>query len=439
VLDPALQPTTRWGRFRARVEILRYHVSVRISPYFESFIFIEKLLLVLAMSVIKGGNAQAGCQAAVYFVFTLLVISVWPFRQLDVRIPLRFWLPGLPARWQPDPAAPSTEYRVGWHKSRFGYAWKNYFTIVDALNFTALSANLVPFVNIITALGASGTGASVLAVFLIGLNLMKSARKRQAMRLLHACADARLPSPRAVLLTLAAWIACVVTWQTQSHELIKLDRARSAQRSLLKAKQAAGEDDAPAAPPPSGNVLSFVASPLQASPASRHSSIVEPPLASDVELVYGDVNADSAPGEDGVQPAVAACAGAARKSRGASLMSTAEPSYAASPASDDIVANADAWDVDAVVGAETPGAGIDVSADKVDYTLDVDGNELKEDDIGCRESCWAMFRSAAGFARGELLTERTFEEICASISIAVRMRTPNSHSMPADVDCSLRW
>jgi hypothetical protein len=420
VLDPALQPTTRWGRFRARAEVLRYHVSVRISPYFESFIFIEKLLLVLAMSVIKGGNAQAGCQAAVYFVFTLLVISVWPFRQLDVRIPLLFWLPGLPSRWHPDPAAPATEYRVGWQKIRFGYAWKNHFTIVDALNFTALSANLVPFVNIITALGASGTGASVLAVFLIGLNLMKSACKRQSMRLLHACADARLPSPRAVLLTLAAWIACVVTWQTQSHELIKLDRTRSAQRALLKAKQAAGEDDAPP-PPPSGDVPSFVASPLQASPASRHSSIVEPPLASDVELVHGDVNADSAPGEeDGVQPAVAACAGAARKSRGASLMSAADPSYAASPAADDIVANADAWDVDAAAGAETAGAGIDVSADKVDYTLDVD--ELKEDDIGCRESCWAMFRSAAGFARGELLTERTFEEVCASISIAVSLK-----------------
>jgi hypothetical protein len=44
-----------------------------------------------------------------------------------------------------------------------------------------------------------------------------------------------------ILLTLVAWIACVATWQTQSSELIALDRVRARARAArLKEKELAG-------------------------------------------------------------------------------------------------------------------------------------------------------------------------------------------------------
>ena len=167
---PAAAAATRRGRLLWHLQVVRYRTSVRISPYFESFIFTEKLGLVLCMHLIVGGRAQAAAQAAVYAIFALLITAVWPFQRLDVRVGLRAWAPWLPARWRPE----AVEVRVGhkhpegWRVARYGFLWVSHLTVGDALNVCALTANLVPLINIVSALIAGDNGEGVLQCFLIG-------------------------------------------------------------------------------------------------------------------------------------------------------------------------------------------------------------------------------------------------------------------------------
>jgi hypothetical protein len=219
-LERGVSPGTRWERFKD----WRFKVSVHVSPFFESFLFVEKLMLVLAMHTISTPGGQAGAQAAIYVIFALLVAFIWPFRKLDVRIGLFFWWSTLPARWQPESDLPS--FHVGWRRVCCGYVWRNHITLLDCLNLTALSANVVPFVNIIATLmvGEGGQGEAVLAVFLIGAHFRAWARHAGSVFMcLHHLSGVNCLE---IALTVAAWVSCVVTWQTQTLSLVKLERQR---------------------------------------------------------------------------------------------------------------------------------------------------------------------------------------------------------------------
>jgi hypothetical protein len=188
----------------------RRALSRAVSPFFESFIFLEKACLVIAARLLSSSTAQAAVQAAIYALWAALVALAWPFQRLDVHIPLLVWAPLLPRRFwpahAPDVPAPGALalLPVGWRRApaRLGWLWVSHLRIGDALNWTAVSANLVPLVNIVAALAAGGHAASVLDLFLIGLNVLK------------------------ILLTLAAWLACVANWRTQTQELALLRAAR---------------------------------------------------------------------------------------------------------------------------------------------------------------------------------------------------------------------
>jgi hypothetical protein len=164
------QPATRRQRLVARIQAAQFRACVAMSTYFESSIYVQKMLLVLATHLVGGVNGKAGVQVAVYAVFATILLFVWPYRQLDVRISLLGWAPVLPRRMHP--AAPGagvdSEYKTGWRKAQFGYVWSSHLTITDALNWTALSANVVPLITLVCGLlFGSDNSNGVLGIFLI--------------------------------------------------------------------------------------------------------------------------------------------------------------------------------------------------------------------------------------------------------------------------------
>jgi hypothetical protein len=88
-----------WEWFVWRLKMLRYRLSVRFAPYFESLIFVEKLLLVVGQHNFTTPGRQATAQLVVYALFSISIAVLWPFKRMEVRLPLVFWLPVIPKRW----------------------------------------------------------------------------------------------------------------------------------------------------------------------------------------------------------------------------------------------------------------------------------------------------------------------------------------------------
>jgi hypothetical protein len=324
------QPRT----YCARLHLLRYKISVAVSPYFESLLFVEKLLLVLSMQIIPTLDAQAGAQAAVYAVFSVLLVCVWPYRKLDVRIGVHFWWPCLSRCSMPPDGEAITSYHVGWRKGRWGYMWRQHVTLVDALNFTALSSQVVPLLNILLTVLAGGRGAGVLAIFLIGLNCTQ------------------------IGLTLAAWISCVVTWQTQTKELLKLDRARAAIKALRARRRAYGDTD-------SDDDDDVLASRARLATAE----------SSDDDSMHAPAGVHATP------------ASLIAMTRAMQLVST---------------------DVPALARWESAGAMLPSPAARDARSRD------RTKPPGCFPLCWAWSKTIVGVALSEL-TDRSYQEVCTAI------------------------
>jgi hypothetical protein len=151
---------------------------------------------VLSAHLLRTPFMQAIAQSAVYATWSFLVAAAWPYQRLDVHLPLVAWVPYLPARFRA-----SSDWRPVLDGGG-GWVWVSHLRISDALNWTALSANVVPLVNVVTAVASQGRAATVFDLFLIGLNVAK------------------------ILLTLSAWVSCFVSWQLQARELAVLRAAR---------------------------------------------------------------------------------------------------------------------------------------------------------------------------------------------------------------------
>jgi hypothetical protein len=403
-----------------------------ITPLQECFIFVEKLALVLAMRMLPSITAKAVAQAAVYASFAILQMYLWPFQSLDARIPLVVWVPWLPARYRVEmrsdeditagtaqgsaaaaAALSAARHLPGWRATRRGWQWRSHFFVADALNYSTLSANLVPLLNIIITIGASGRGVDVLNIFLIGLNCMK------------------------IVFTLAAWISFVAIWQLQSRELVNLDRVRAAQRAAAKARALTGEPD----PEDEKNVrlarASFPNMPRFGAKSADTDAV------QDVDGFAAEITPAPQPARTATAPMRAATAAVSSDGvDGWSFDDAAAPSAAPSARSGkhSPATAAAVWaptaEVDGVAGwsdeaaaafASTPapheyqaqqsfGAGVDMNADRVGYTeaeelaaleaLGEAGAFKKE-----KVSLWATFRAATGLGRAALVMERTPEEV----------------------------
>ena len=73
-------PTTRRARFVHSFKKTRFRIRLSVSAYYECFIFVEKLLLVVAMHMLSSINAKAIAQAVVYAIYALLQMYLWPFQ-----------------------------------------------------------------------------------------------------------------------------------------------------------------------------------------------------------------------------------------------------------------------------------------------------------------------------------------------------------------------
>lgn len=103
----------------------RRALASTLSCYFESFIFVEKLLLVVALRMVAASSMQALAQGGCYLLMSALVLLVWPCQQLDVRIHLFAWSPYVPPSRVLEPSAPA--WQSGWRRKRgWGYILKSH-------------------------------------------------------------------------------------------------------------------------------------------------------------------------------------------------------------------------------------------------------------------------------------------------------------------------
>ena len=183
---PVRARLTRWQRVRIALASLRFVVRVRLSRYYESVLFIQRFLIVLAAYVLRdSAPQQAAFQICMYACFGLFGAWVKPFRCLDLRAPLPWWLsPPLP--WLPEELAASladgTQDDLGWHiidSETECYGWFpgwyrcDHVVLLDVLNYTHLSSNVVLMLTVASVLAANGRGTILLTILLVGINMLQ--------------------------------------------------------------------------------------------------------------------------------------------------------------------------------------------------------------------------------------------------------------------------
>jgi hypothetical protein len=334
-------------------------------------VYVQKLLLLLAKNLSPGVTFQALASAGVYFVQAIVVLLVWPCQRLDVRIFVTVWVPVLPARWQPSTdvqkaAQRKTARLIGWRRTGragCGWVWSGHLHISDALNVTYMSANVIPFLNIVSVLAANGSGAGILKVFLIGLNILN------------------------LLCVLAIYLFCVVKWKLQSRDLIALRRG-----DVVTEESNPFVRPAPAA-------LDVAAA--AGGPSNFEASGSEP------QLNWDDAWRDAPAGGE---------------EAGLSSIDGWDPAANHPPGGLDLRADmaflsaVDGWDTSI---AHPPG-GVDLTveafAEDAEEEVEADGVALKN--AGCCTSSLAMMQVASGLAKRSLTFRRPVEEVASTIVAA---------------------
>ena len=162
------------GRTRSRVVVATLRSGLRrasrlAAPYFECFYYAQRLLLIAAGHAFPTAGAAAAGQATVLAAGAMLIAALAPLQRLDVRLPLRFWVPLRVRRATADGSdAP------GWRRGPFSMGWSydSHVMLFDALNATAVAANLVPMLTILAAVAARGAASPAMGLFILGLNAL---------------------------------------------------------------------------------------------------------------------------------------------------------------------------------------------------------------------------------------------------------------------------
>jgi hypothetical protein len=168
------------------------------APYFECVYYAQRLLLLAAGHAFPTATAAAAGQAAVFAAGAALIAALAPLQRLDVRLPLRFWAP---MRLSRAPACAGDA--SGWRKGPCGLGWSyaSHVMVFDALNATAVAANLVPMLTIVAAVAAVGPAAPAMGFFVLGLNALM------------------------LIATVAIWLGGVAAFREQAAELAALREA----------------------------------------------------------------------------------------------------------------------------------------------------------------------------------------------------------------------
>ena len=213
-------------RLLDRLDAVRLHVSLRVAPVFEAFIYIQKLLLLVALNLASSTGLLAASHAIIYAGMACAVALIWPCRRLNVFVPALFWVPHVPAKYQPSTEAmqaarkASRLFPKGFQRHpKRGWVWRGHVLINDVLNIALLFANVVPFLNVVLVLIPSKAGTGVLQTFLIGLNCIN------------------------IIITLGSWLFSIATWRFQAMELLRV-------KSGKKPSGASGSIDATGYVPP---------------------------------------------------------------------------------------------------------------------------------------------------------------------------------------------
>jgi len=210
---------------RLRLALLR-----NLAPSWEALLLCQKLALALVTNLLPDiGPLRALALMALFVVWAALTAFVRPFQRLDVRIPVRLWLPSMPLRWRPADAAVSAQprgpaaepaaaaraaeaaavtHRFSVCGIRCGWLLVTHLFVGDALNMTAISANVVQAVSLGVALAAGGNGETALGFALIGFNLLN------------------------LVLAMAAWFTCVVTWRVTTQLLLDMAQAEKEEEDV---------------------------------------------------------------------------------------------------------------------------------------------------------------------------------------------------------------
>ena len=197
-------------QFRARLDRLTYKYAVACAPYFESMVYTEKFLVLIALHLVRKPALQTAIQIVVYSAMSCIIFVLWPCQRLEVNIFAMAWLPHLPLPWR---------IGTGWRKARFGWLWTGHILVQDALNFTTLAANIVPHFNVVTVALSNGRGTGVLQTFLIGLNVLNTT---------SIC---------------ATWLYSVVSWRVQSQELLAMKKSVSVSGETAAADEGSEQHD----------------------------------------------------------------------------------------------------------------------------------------------------------------------------------------------------
>jgi hypothetical protein len=344
----------------------------------------QKLLLLIAKNLSPGATFQALASAGVYLVMAIIVLLVWPCQRLDVRVFVKLWVPFLPVRWQPSAASAQkaaqrqTARPIGWRRpasAGYGWVWSGHLHISDALNVTYMSANVIPFLNIVSVLAASGKGIDILKVFLIGLNILN------------------------LMCVLAIYLFCVVKWKLQSRDLIALKRG-----------DVVTEESNPFARPPQAPLALAAASTARVLSLSELAASGSDPQASWDGYAWRDAPAG---GEEEEHAAAVTPA----------QVDGWDPTANHPPGGLDLRADmaflsaVDGWDT----SIEHPPGGIDLTVETfVKYGEEEEAGEgdaaLKT--AGCCTSSLALAQVASGLAKQSLTFRRPVEEVASTIVAA---------------------
>ena len=198
-------------RLLDRLDAIRLHTSLLVAPVFESFIYVQKLLLLIVLNMVSNTYSMAVGHALIYAGMTVVVALVWPCRRLNVYLPTVVWVPHVPAKYRPTEKEmalarnTSAVFPKGFQKHpKRGWLWRGHVLINDVLNIALLFANLVPFINVCLVAIPSKAGSGVLQTFLIGLNCIN------------------------IIITLGSWLFSIATWRFQAMELLRVQSNKKA-------------------------------------------------------------------------------------------------------------------------------------------------------------------------------------------------------------------
>ena len=267
----------------ARLRRAQRSASRIAAPYFECVYYAQRLLLIATGRAFPTAAAAAAGQATVFAAGAALVAGLAPFQRLDVRLPLRFWVP-LRLRWA---SSGDGGDAPGWRRGPFALGWvyDSHVMLFDALNATAVAANLVPMLTIVAAAAARGVASPAMVFFLLGLNALM------------------------LLVTIAIWASGVAAFREQMAEVNALRAAccaaAAAGRSaavtttevLLPDSDLAASEELPLAP---------VAAPLRRRARRSSAASFDGDGASEAPAEGGDAEAGEGSNKAGGEAAAAA-------------------------------------------------------------------------------------------------------------------------------------